>query len=75
MRSKNRLAGFMHEVDVENYLNELCNYQVGDADLCEVARPLIEKCGELANNYNEFMQCINESFTTTLKVVKKKKSK
>ncbi|MGC9086929.1 MAG: hypothetical protein ACP5IT_12120 [Thermoproteota archaeon] len=73
MRKRNPLAGYFHEVDVEDYLQELCNYEVGDAELCEVARPLLEKCAELANDQKELLQCINESFTTTLKVVKKKK--
>ncbi len=64
---------WMHEVDVEDYLQELCNYEVGDTDLCEVARPLIEKCGELAKNKKELLECISESFNTTMKIVKKKK--
>jgi len=64
---------FLNSVDAEDYLQELCNYEVGDAELCEIARPLVEKCAELANDQNELLQCINESFTTTLKVVKKKK--
>jgi len=66
---------FFHEIDGEEALNELCNYEIGGDELCELMRPLAEKCAEIAKDQKEFMQCINEAFTTTLKVVKKKKEK
>jgi len=57
---------------IQKIKKELNEYQIGDWDLDSVFEPLLNACAKLANNYNEFKQCILEGISTLKSIISKK---
>ena len=59
---------------VEKIKKQLEQYEVGNKTLAEVLAGVIEACGDVTEDENEFKICVDEVFDSLRKVIKKAKT-